>query len=35
MFDFWKIIRKENINVKENNFFTFNCPIKNIKENQI
>ena len=34
MFGFWKILRKEK-NVKENDFFMFGCPMKNIKENQI
>ena len=33
MFDSRKILRKEK-NVKENDFFIFNYPMKNIKENQ-
>ena len=35
MFGFRKILRKEKKNAKENNFFMFGCPMKNIKENQI
>ena len=34
MFGSPKILRKEK-NVKENDFFMFGCPMKNIKENQI
>ena len=34
MFGFQKILRKEK-NVKENDFFMFGCPMKNIKENKI
>ena len=35
MFSFRKILRKEKKNVKENDFFMFSCPMKNIKENKI
>ena len=35
MFGYWKILRKEKKNIKENNFFMFDCHMKNIKENQI
>ena len=34
MFGSRKILRKEKI-AKENDFFMFGCPMKNIKENQI
>ena len=35
MFGSRKILRKEKKNTKENDFFMFGCPMKNIKENQI
>ena len=35
MFGSRKILRKEKKNIKENDFFIFDCLMKNIKENKI